>query len=68
MDIMYQQMINTQIACHYYLARDVSIREIPLIEDRAPTYFRAPLVTWIEHFQNDDKARNMARFTMPELC
>jgi hypothetical protein len=51
MDITYQQMINSQIAYHYHLACDVDIGEIPLIEDRAPTYFRAPLVTRIEHFQ-----------------
>jgi hypothetical protein len=67
MDIIYQQMVSSQIGYHYYLALGKSIAETPLSEDLELTYFRAPLITRISHCQNGDEARNVTRFTMPEL-
>jgi hypothetical protein len=68
MCIIYRQMVISQISYHYYVGLDASIAEIPLIEDRQPKYYQAPTITRICHFQNDDKARNMTRFTRPQLC
>jgi hypothetical protein len=69
MDTIYQQMVCSQIAYYCYnLVLDESIAEIPLNKSLEATYFQAPTITqMISHFQNDDEARNMTRFTMAEL-
>jgi hypothetical protein len=54
MDTIYQQMVKSQIAYHYNKVLDESIAEISLNDDLGPTYYRAPLITRISHFQNDD--------------
>jgi hypothetical protein len=45
MDAIYGQMVNSQIACHYYKALDESIVEIPLIEENQPTSYQVPIIT-----------------------
>jgi hypothetical protein len=37
MDIIFQQMVYSQIAYNYYKALNEAIAEIPLIEDQEPT-------------------------------
>jgi hypothetical protein len=63
LDTIYQQMVSSQIFYHYYKTLDKIIAEIPHLEDTQPKYYQAPCITRIYHFQNDDEARNMTRFT-----
>jgi hypothetical protein len=56
-------MVNHKISYHYYKVLDESIADIPLNEEHTPTYYRVPTITRISHFQNNDEAWNMTRFT-----
>jgi hypothetical protein len=60
MNTIHEQMVNSAIAFHYYNALDESMGDVPVEEDNQPTYYRPPTITRIDHFQNEDKARNMA--------
>jgi hypothetical protein len=62
-----EQMFNSATVFHYFNALDKFIGDIPLEEDNQPIYYRHPTITRIYHFQNEDEARNMTRFTKREL-